>query len=132
MARPDFKSVDEYIAAQPEASQATLERLRKAIRKALPRAEELVSYRIPAYKVRGVTVIHFAGWKTFYSLYPAGPRLVAAFKRELAGCKIKGFTIQFPLSEPVPEKLIGRMKFRVKEVAAREKAPRSARKKLKR
>jgi uncharacterized protein YdhG (YjbR/CyaY superfamily) len=130
VARRDFKSVDEYIAAQPEASQPTLERVRKAIRKALPRAEEVISYRIPAYRFLGVTGIYFAGWKTFYSVYPAGPRLVAAFKRELSVCKVKGFTIQFPLSEPVPEKLIGRIaKFRVKEVAARGKAQRSLRKK---
>jgi uncharacterized protein YdhG (YjbR/CyaY superfamily) len=115
-----FLSVDDYIAAQPEAVRPTLEKVRTAIRKALPKAEETISYRIPTYKVNGVVVIYFAGWKRHYSLYPAGERLVAEFREELAGRKISKGTIQFPLSEPVPVALIARIvKFRAKEAAAR-------------
>jgi uncharacterized protein YdhG (YjbR/CyaY superfamily) len=123
MPKNDFKSVDEYIASQPEAVQRILEGARGAIRKALPRAEEVISYKIPAYKLQGETVIYFAGWKQYYSLYPAGSRLVAAFKDELAPYKVIKSTIRFPLAQPVPVKLIERIaKFRVKEVAGREKA----------
>jgi uncharacterized protein YdhG (YjbR/CyaY superfamily) len=64
-------------------------------------------------------VIYFAGWKRHYSLYPATRRLVAAFKDELAPYEVndKG-TIRFPLSEPVPVKLIEAIAtFRAKEVA---------------
>jgi uncharacterized protein YdhG (YjbR/CyaY superfamily) len=122
MPKNDFKSVDEYIASQPEAVQRILEGARGAIRKALPRAEEVISYKIPAYKLQGETVIYFAGWKQHYSLYPAGSRLVAAFKDELAPYKVIKSTIRFPLAQPVPVKLIERIaKFRVKEVAGREK-----------
>lgn len=122
MPKNDFKSVDEYIASQPEAVQRILEGVRGAIRKALPRAEEVISYKIPAYKLQGETVIYFAGWKQHYSLYPAGSRLVAAFKDELAPYKVIKSTIRFPLAQPVPVKLIERIaKFRVKEVAGREK-----------
>ena len=130
MAKTDFKSVDEYIASQPEQVQAVLERVRSTLRKALPGAEEVISYQIPAYKLHGDRVIYFAGWKQHFSLYPAGERLVAAFKKELKEYEISKGTIRFPLSEPVPEKLIARIaKFRAKEVADRAKAKTAASKK---
>ena len=130
MAKADFKSVDEYIASQPAAVQGILGRVRNAIREALPGAEEVISYQIPAYKLRGGRVLFFAGWKQHYSLYPAGERLVAAFRDELASYEVSKGTIRFPLSQPVPVKLIGRIaKFRAKEVAEREKAKRAAPKK---
>jgi len=122
MAKADFKSVDEYIASQAEAAQDQLRRVRGAILQALPRAEETISHKIPAYKLGGSVVIYFAGWKKHYSLYPAGGRLVAAFEKELAPYEIKNSTLRFPHSEPVPVKLIGRIaKFRAKEEAERKK-----------
>jgi uncharacterized protein YdhG (YjbR/CyaY superfamily) len=130
MAKTDFKSVDEYIASQPAAVQGILGRVRSTIREALPGAEEVISYQIPAYKLRGGRVLYFAGWKQHYSLYPAGERLVAAFRDELASYEVNKGTIRFPLSQPVPVKLIGRIaKFRAKEVAEREKAKTAAPKK---
>ena len=130
MAKTDFKSVDEYIASQPAAAQGILGRVRSTIREALPGAEEVISYQIPAYKLRGGRVLYFAGWKQHYSLYPAGERLVAAFRDELASYEVNRGTIRFPLSQPVPVKLIGRIaKFRAKEVAEREKAKTAAPKK---
>ena|SRR5215471_1083721 len=122
MAKDDFKSVDDYIASQPEDAQDALRLVRKTIRKALPKAEEVISYKIPAYKLHGGTVIYFAGWKQHYSLYPAGARLVAALKDELAPYELSKGTIRFPLSQPVPVKLIERIaKFRAKEAAERGK-----------
>ena len=131
MPMPDVKSVDDYIASQPQAVQVVLERVRTAIRKALPKAEETISYKIPVYKLHGRPVIYFAGWKKHYSLYPATRALVAALQDDLAPYEVndKG-TIRFPLSEPVPEKLIARIaKFRAKEEAEREKAKAAAAKK---
>ena len=123
MAKTDFKSVDEYIASQPEAVQSLLKRVRSTIRKALPGAEEVISYKIPTYKLHGGPVLYFAGWKQHYSLYPATGHVVAAFKDDLAPYQVSKGTIRFPLSQPVPVKLIGRIaKFRAKEVAEREKA----------
>ncbi len=122
MAGKDFKSVDEYIAAQP-----VLRCARDTIRKALPGAEEVISYKIPAYRQDGGIVLYFAGWKQHYSIYPAGERLVAVFTGELAPCAISKGTICFPLSEPVPITLIGRIaKFRAKEMAERGKIRSSA------
>jgi uncharacterized protein YdhG (YjbR/CyaY superfamily) len=123
MATRDFQSVDDYIASQPEATQGVLELVRSAIRKALPRADEVISYKMPTYKLHGRAVLYFAAWKQHYSLYPAGARLVAAFAKALAPYKVIKSTIRLPLSEPVPVKLIARIaKFRVKEAAARQKA----------
>ena len=123
MAKTDFRSVDEYIASQPGAAQSILGRVRSAIRQAVPGAEEVISYKIPTYKLHNGPVLYFAGWKQHYSLYPATERVVAAFKDELAPYEVSKGTIRFPLSQPVPVKLIGRIaKFRAKEVAEREKA----------
>lgn len=117
MAKTNFKSVDEYIASQPQAAQDALRRVRDAIRKAVPGAEEVISYQIPAYKLHGARVLFFAGWKTHYSLYPASAGLVAAFKDELAPYEVSKGTIRFPLSKPVLAKLVERIaKYRAKEV----------------
>ncbi len=128
MARTDFKSVDEYIAAQPEHVRAALQSVRGAIRKAIPGAEETIGYQIPTFKLRGAYVVYFAGWKRHFSLYPAGARLVAAFEDELAPYEVEKGTIRFPLSEPVPVKLVERVaRFLAGEAAerARAKPPRS-------
>lgn len=131
MAKTDFQSVDEYIAAHLEDVQAILSCVRSAIRNAVPGAEETISYQIPAYKLRGGAVLYFAGWKRHYSLYPAGDRLVRAFRSELAPYKISKGTIRFPLSEPVPVKLIGDIaKFRAKEGDARQRESGSVEKAL--
>jgi uncharacterized protein YdhG (YjbR/CyaY superfamily) len=118
-----FKSVDEYIASQPEALRPILERVRSTIRKAVPRADEVISYSMPAYKLHGRIVIYFAGWKEHCSLYPGNARVVEVFKDDLAPYEISKGTIRFPLSQPLPVKLIERIaKFRAKEVSDREKA----------
>ncbi len=105
---------------QPEAVQPVLLRLRNAIRRAVPGAEEVISYKIPTYKLHGRPVLYFAGWKRHYSLYPVTESIVAACKGELGSCKIEKSTVRFPLSEPVPVKLIERIaKFRAQEVVGK-------------
>ena len=129
MARTDFKSVNEYIASKPKDVRGILKRVRSTIRKAVPAAEEVISYQIPVYKLNGVPVLYFAGWKQHYSLYPASDALVAAFKGELARYELSKGTIRFPLSEPVPVNLIERIaKFRAEQLTMREKG-KGARKK---
>ena len=118
------------IICQPDHVGDILTRVRTVIRKAVPKADEVISYNIPAYKLHGGVVIYFAGWKKHYSLYPATRRLVGAFKKDLAPYEVndKG-TIRFPLSEAVPVKLIeGIAKFRAKEVLEEQSKP-AARKK---
>ena len=129
MAKTNFQSVTGYIASKPKEVQAVLKLVRNAIRKAVPEAEEMISYQIPMYKLNGGPVLYFAGWKEHYSLYPAGEALAETFKEELARYKLSKGTIRLPLSEPVPEKLIEKIaKFRAKQLTTREKEKRAGKK----
>ena len=117
MAGPSFQNVDEYIASKPAAAQQALNQVRSAIRKAIPRAEETISYNVPAYKVNGRAALYFAGWNRFYSIYPASKVLLAALGNELAGAEIVKSAIRFRFSNPVPVKLIGNIaKLRANEI----------------
>jgi uncharacterized protein YdhG (YjbR/CyaY superfamily) len=123
MRKTGFKSVDDYIASHSDAVQDLLARVRGAVRKALPGAEETISYQIPTYKLHGRPVLYFAAFKQHYSIYPSNERLVAAFKKDLSPYEVEKGTIRFPLTEPVPVKLIAAIaKFRAQEVTAQEKA----------
>ena len=118
MAKTHVQSVDDYIALQPEAVRGLLERVRSTIRKAVPEAEESISYQIPTYKLPGGPLIYFAGWKKHYSLYPVSAQLIDALGEDLGAREVEKGTIRFPLDEPVPVKLITRIvKYRAKEVA---------------
>ena len=123
MARPDYKSVDDYIAAQPVPARPVLERVRATIRKALPGATEGISYQIPVYRLDGRMVLYFAGFQRHYSIYPATARLVSALTKELTGLLHSKATIRFPLAEAVPTRLIARIaKLCAAEVAELEPA----------
>jgi uncharacterized protein YdhG (YjbR/CyaY superfamily) len=116
MPATNFGSVDEYIAYQPGEIQPILRRVRGAVRRALPEALEVISYNMPTYTLRGKRLLHFAVWKHHYSLFAATAEVVAEFSEEIAKYKVEKGTIRFPLSEPVPVKLIGRIaKFRAEE-----------------
>jgi len=117
--RRHAKSVNEYIASKPAAVRAVLAQVRNAIRRAVPEPQERISYGIPTYTLHGRDVLYFAGWKQHYSLYPAKGPVAAAFKDDLARYEVDNGTIRFPLSEPVPAKLIGRIaKFHAREYSA--------------
>jgi len=123
MAKANFKSVEEYLTSQPETAQAILKRVRGIIRKALPDAEEVISYNIPTYKLDGQSIIYFAGWKNHYSLYPATSGVRSKFKDELTPYEVSKGTIRFPLSKSVPSRLIaGIAKLRAQEVAEHKKS----------
>lgn len=112
--------IDAYLKKQtPQAAEA-LGQVRRAISRAIPRAEEGISYSIPAFKLGTSPVIFFAGWKAHYSIYPASAPLVAAFAAELAPYSISKGTIRFPLDRKVPTALIGRLaKFLFNEATVR-------------
>jgi uncharacterized protein YdhG (YjbR/CyaY superfamily) len=122
MAKSAVRSVDEYIASQRAATQHALRRVRSAIRQAVPRADETISYGIPTYKLDGRAVIYFAGWSEQYSIYPLTSRLSEAFGSELAPYEASKGTLRFALADPVPVRLIARIaKLRAQEVAERGK-----------
>ena len=109
MARAAVGVVDAYIAKQPGEVQSVLQHVRRIIRKALPGAEERISYQIPTYKLGGQYVVYFAGWKKHWSLYPVTEPVRAKLGSELASYKLSKGTVRFPLAEPVPTKLVERI-----------------------
>jgi uncharacterized protein YdhG (YjbR/CyaY superfamily) len=124
MKNQQAETVDDYIDLQPPPARAALERARRAIRKAVPDAEECISYKIPAYKLKGRILLYFAGWKEHYSIYPASDAMVQSFEGELDTYRVSKGTLRFPLSEPVPVKLIAQIaKFRAQEMAKRKPKP---------
>ena len=116
------RSVDEYIAAQPEAVRPKLQQVRAAIRSAVPAAVEVIGYRIPGYKLHGKPMLYFAGFKQHYSLFAASGTFFAALEDELRGYELRKGTVHFPLTKPVPLKLISRIaKLRAAAIAATPK-----------
>ena len=117
MAKTEIQSVDDYIATHPEPARGVLERVRSIIRRAIPRAQEGISYKIPAYRLPAGPVIYFAGWKQHFSLYPVTGGVIAMFAHELAPYEVERGTIRFPLNERVPSRLIaGIVKLRAQEI----------------
>jgi len=107
MARTNFQSIDEYIAACPSDSQAYLREIRKLIQTLVPDAKEKISYQIGCFELNGKNLIHFAGWKKHVSLYPI-PAGSDAFNKEIAKYADGKGTVKFPLDKPLPIKLIER------------------------
>ena len=113
-------NVDAYIAGYPPQVRAILRKIRTTIRKAAPKAEEAISYGIPAFKLHG-NLIFFAAYKSHISIHPR----VAELKTELAKYAGGKGTVQLPLDKPIPYGLIARMtKCRVKDNQDRAAAQR--------
>ena len=107
-------NIDEYIADQPVEYRERLERLRETIHKAAPKAQEVISYMIPAFKQNGV-LVYFALFKNHIGFFPTSSG-VANFQKELKDFKTSKGTIQFPLDKPLPMSLVTKItKFRAKE-----------------
>lgn len=121
--RTDHASVDAYLAAQPAPTRAVLARVRAAIRKALPRATEGISYQIPVYKLDGAMVLYLAGFQSHYSIYPATAHLIRTLGPRLAGHLHNKATIRFSLADAIPTALITRIaKLRAAEAAELQRA----------
>ena len=102
------KTVDEYLAGVPEPARRALNKMRAAIRSAVPpEATETISYRIPAFKYNGV-LVWFAAFSNHCSLFPTAA-VIEAFKKELKGFSTSKGTVHFPMDKPLPIALIKKM-----------------------
>jgi uncharacterized protein YdhG (YjbR/CyaY superfamily) len=116
-----FNSIDEYIGTFPQETQKILQEIRATIKAAAPQAEEKISYQMPTFFLNG-NLIHFAAFKNHIGLYPT-PSGTEAFKEEITKYKAAKGSIQLPIDEPMPLKLISRIvKFRVTENLQKVKA----------
>jgi uncharacterized protein YdhG (YjbR/CyaY superfamily) len=112
---PVPSSIDEYIAGFPKDVQAILSKMRATIRRAAPGAVESISYRIPTYKLNG-PLVYFAAFKNHVSLYPVTSPVKRKFAKELSSYVMSTGTVRFPLNQPIPYALIGRIvKFMVQQ-----------------
>lgn len=108
------ESVDEYINSFQPATKKLLKQLRALIKKTVPKAEEVISYNMPAYKYQGM-LVYFAGYEKHIGFYPM-PSAITKFKKEFSVYKSAKGSVQFPLDAPLPVKLIEEvLKFRVRE-----------------
>lgn len=114
-----FKTVDEYHAAWPKNVKDLLEELRKAIKQAAPKSEEVISYNMPAFKLNGVLVYYAANQKHI-GFYPT-PSPIKVFKNELTDYKTSKGAIQFPIEKKIPVALVKKI-VRLRVVENLEKA----------
>jgi len=114
-----FKDIDSYIAGQVPDVRARLEQIRQVVKTSAPKAEEVISYGMPAFKFHGM-LVYFAVFKNHIGFY-ALPSGNEAFQKELSAYKQGKGSIQFPLDKPMPLALIKKIvKFRVKENLEKE------------
>ena len=109
-----YSTIDEYIATFTKDIQGILKALRQAIRESAPKAEETISYQMPAFRLNGI-LVYFAAFRDHISFFPTSSGVVA-FKKELSQYEISKGTIRFPLDKPIPLDLVKEIvKYRVKE-----------------
>jgi len=112
--------VDQYIARFPAATQVLLEKMRAAIQKVAPAAEQTIGYGIPTFKLNG-NLVHFAGYDNHIGFYP-GPAGIANFEAEISKYTYAKGSVQFPIDKPLPLALVTKItKFRVAQNEAKKK-----------
>jgi uncharacterized protein YdhG (YjbR/CyaY superfamily) len=118
-----FTSIEQYHETFPSAIQTTLQQLREAIRQAAPKAAEMISYNMPAFKQNSV-LVYYAAYKNHIGFYPTSSPM-SAFEKELTDFKTSKGAIQFPIGKELPVALIKKIvKFRVAEDSTKAKASR--------
>ena len=116
-------TIDDYIAGFPADVRALLETMRTTVREAAPEAEETIKYQMPTFTLGG-NLVHFAAFKKHLGFYPA-PSGIERFKQELSAYEGGKGSVRFPLDQPIPFDLIGRIvRFRVRENLERTAAKR--------
>jgi uncharacterized protein YdhG (YjbR/CyaY superfamily) len=95
------KTVEEYLAGVPEPARSTLNKVRATIRSVVPaETTEVISYRIPAFRYKGM-LVWYAAFSDHCSLFPTAS-VISAFKKELKDFRVSKGTIHFPVDKPLP------------------------------
>ncbi len=111
------RTVDEYLARVSDDKRVALQKLRKTIKAAAPRAEECISYQLPAYRLNGMLVA-FGATANHCAFYPMSASTVAAHKEELKDYDTSKGTIRFQPDSPLPASLVRKLvKARIAENA---------------
>ena len=100
------RTVDEYLDSTPEPARSTLQHIRKVIWSVVPKeTTEVISYRIPMFKYRGM-LVGYAAFVKHCSLFPTGSGVIERFAKELKDYSTNKGTIRFPADKPLPDALI--------------------------
>ena len=100
------REVDEYLRAVEEPKRGTLETLRRTIREIVPEAQQVISYRVPAFRVRGQTVAGFAAFKDHLSYLPFSGSVLGQLATELDGYTTTKSSLHFAPDRPLPKALV--------------------------
>ncbi len=106
-AKPTARTIDEYLAPLSDDQRAALQKLRKAIRAAAPKAEECISYQMPAFRLDGKLLVAFGAWANHCAFYPGS--VMEAFKDELRDYDTTRGTIRFSSDHPLPAGLVRKL-----------------------
>jgi uncharacterized protein YdhG (YjbR/CyaY superfamily) len=114
------RSIDEYLAVVNADQRTVLEGLRKTIRAAAPKAEECISYGIPAFRLNGRSLVFFSAWANHCSFYPGSSNTLKKFRNELRNFQTSKGTLRFSPDKPMPVALVKKLlKARIAENNAR-------------
>jgi uncharacterized protein YdhG (YjbR/CyaY superfamily) len=103
------KTIDDYLAGLSDDKRTALGQLRKTIRAVAPKAEECISYRLPAFRLHGKLLVAIGAAANHCAFYPMSPSTVAAFKDELKAYKTSKGTIRFQADKPLPAALVRKL-----------------------
>jgi uncharacterized protein YdhG (YjbR/CyaY superfamily) len=103
------QEIDSYLAGLDEPKRGTLEQLRGCILAVIPDAEQGISYRMPAFKVRGKTVAGFAAFKNHLSYLPHSGSVLERLRDEVSGYQGTKGSLHFPVDEPLPADLVAKL-----------------------
>jgi uncharacterized protein YdhG (YjbR/CyaY superfamily) len=103
------EDVDAYLRDVEEPKRSTLQALRRIILEIVPDAEEVISYRVPAFRVHGKTVAGFAEFKDHVSYLPFSGSVLGALAGELQGYTMTKSALHFPVDQPPPKQLVERL-----------------------
>ena len=122
------KAVDEYLRGLEEPKRSTLQTLRRTILEIVPEAEQVISYRVPAFRVGGKTVAGFAAFKDHLSYLPFSGSVLWQLGDELEGYAMTKSSLHFPVDRPLPKALVKKLiRVRLADVGRRVPSPASRR-----
>ena len=101
--------IDEYLRAVEEPKRGTLQALRRTILEIVPDAEQGISYRVPAFRIRGKTVAGFAAFKDHLSYLPFSGSVLAQLGDELGEYTMTKSALHFPVDDPLPTKIVEKL-----------------------
>ena len=114
------KTIDKYLAGVNSDHRDALQKLRKTIHAVATKAEECISYGIPAFRLNGCSLVFFGAWANHCAFYPGSSKILEKFRNELRDIQTSKGTLRFSPDKPVPVALVKKLlKTRIAENNAR-------------